>query len=605
MSHEEKIQVVPYDAENSKMVKRIGFREVEKDTPPDVKKQKSMDTVQSGGSLGGEGGKLVDDSLLRKVTFLTSVIIAVASNVGLMVLLIVLRSEEGFHIHFHELEIPLEQITPILLVSTMMVVYATTYMGFTDSIAVLSGRLLVRPQGYPISIIGYVQSSFWEKWMFQSKLPHGRTHSRFIGRIQIIYLFQVSFIVLLIPAALEINSSWRNIEDGTKSCLVYHQRGPQSDRGWPTVHVSMGQAANLFGNTLGVLRSQQAVENTTFVVGPQIISSGNTMLVGDGFTMKISTQCSCVPSLQEIHVVGIPQADIRAFVNATQSLGLAMGLVHGLYYVNNRLLIQTVLSQTQVCGERKRNPVIPICTTVFSDLKHAQIRVDYQHDGFSSTSIAQKVTVEREESAADMAWFFQGFQWFFGDRITAIEVPQGRNMINPLLWWATSTEQDISPSLIEEGLETMFAIQSKTVMQRTFLTKGTSCRQIVTLLDEVTSRLTPTGAWILTSFCIGQGAVQLICICIGIAWILEKEVSFPAVELVKYPSAIMGYLQSNNLLPRIEELGGNHEEGTFWPRMDITLRLAECISTIDDPERGKLVLDKPKLVSAISRTKIF
>lgn len=52
-------------------------------------------------------------------------------------------------------------------------------------------------------------------------------------------------------------------------------------------------------------------------------------------------------------------------------------------------------------------------------------------------------------------------------------------------------------------------------------------------------------------------------------------------------------------------MSSNIDQALMWPRLDLVLRIGESVLTSEDPERGILVLEKPKMVTALSFEKTY
>jgi hypothetical protein len=573
-------------------------------------RMKSSDSFHSNGSTGESRGRPLLESFPSKLWFMRTGILAIVLNLLLLVFGIILVSEEGFVIHFHEMEFPMEQIAPVLLVTLMLVIHTMTYRGFTDSLAVYFGIRLSQPTGFTLAVVGMVQSPFWVKLTLAHRIKGTQGAKGILARISLAYLLHSCLLMIPVFSVLEMYSRTREVDQGTLACVVYHQNGKQMDRGWPTSQIAMGTGEYLFGKSVGRLRSQEAVQNTLFLSPPQLIDvcEDGTTIMGAGFTAQIDTECMCAgsptPVVLEAH--GIPSRDASHFSAAHASLDLNVGMVNGIYWVNKTIEIYTLLTSTNLCGGYPGNLHVPVCTTKIHQLKHAQVQIRYMTDGSSASMAPNHAQVLETQGPADIEWLYNGFVWLHGGIVSTTLLPSlVPNSVNPLLWWTTPNTMVVSPSLVEAGIETTFAILSKAAIQRSFLTQGKLCHQSILLLDELVAFLTPLGFRITMTFFIGQCIMHLVSLGFFSLWFFQKEPVLPGIHCCHLPSHLFSFLQSPLLLARVNELSATMEDAYFWPRFDLTIRVGESISTLEDPEFGQIVADKPKMVGSLSPTKLY
>jgi hypothetical protein len=591
----------------------IGFldEDLDPDHEPDTpdatfaKKQalKSTDSFHSSGSNHESRKRPIIETWSAKLYFMRRGILALFLNLLLLVFALVLVSEEGFVVHFHEMEMPLEQVTPVLMVSLMILVHLLTYQGFTDSLAVYFGIRLSQPQGYTFAAVGMVQSSFWSKLTFANHVTPGKGAKGLFTKISLGYLLHSFLLFIPVFSVLEMGSRTREIDEGTLSCAVYHQNGKQMDRGWPTSQIAMGTAEYLFGTSIGRLRSQESVPHTLFVSPPQLLDvcEDGTTIMGPGFTAQIDTECVCAGSPFVLAENGIPSQDASQYVDAYTSIGLHAGMINGIYWNNQSIEIYTLLTRTHLCGDGP----IPLCTTKIHSLYHADIQVRYMTDGSSASLAPQRAHVLKVQGKAQLEWLYRGLVWLHGGNITTTLLPSTTpNSVNSLLWWTTPNTMVVSPSLVEAGIETTFAILSKAAIQRSFLTQGKLCQQRIVLMDELVASLTPKGFLITLLFVLGQCGMQCVAMYWTGMWFFQKELSLAGIQCCHCPWYLSSFLCAPILSVRVQELSATLDDA-FWSRLDVTVRVGESISTLEDPDFGIIVADKPKLVGSLSPTKLY
>lgn len=170
------------------------------------------------------------------------------------------------------------------------------------------------------------------------------------------------------------------------------------DRGWPAIETTMGAAEFVFGSSLGVLRSEQNVDNTTFVFGPQLIDNcdDSTTITGNGYVTTISTQCVCASSSSNtsLSAAGVDSSIMAQFQSQVAALGSIPGMALSFAQVSNTsITITHALTGTAVCGGGNSlitDPPLPVCYTILSDHRGAVATMQYMTDG-TPASIAPKV----------------------------------------------------------------------------------------------------------------------------------------------------------------------------------------------------------------------
>jgi hypothetical protein len=105
---------------------------------------------------------------------------------------------------------------------------------------------------------------------------------------------------------------------------------------------------------------------------------------------------------------------------------------------------------------------------------------------------------------------------------------------------------------------------------------------------------------------ISQLIINAIIFAAYVPWWLHKYPMMPAVEVSRDNIIFSLYAAKNGITyNRMKSMSSNMEAGLMWPRLDIILRVGESVQTKDDPERGVIVLDKPKLVTVLNYDKKY
>mgnify|MGYP001032240324 CR=1 FL=1 len=174
------------------------------------------------------------------------------------------------------------------------------------------------------------------------------------------------------------------------------------------------------------------------------------------------------------------------------------------------------------------------------------------------------------------------------------------------MWFTSTNTRDAGLGLIEPGMEAAMALVVRGSIQRSYSTVGSSCVQRIYDEMEVTLRMASYGytcglIWVIVQFLL-NGLIFLF----YVPWWLQKYPILPAIEAAQQ-SIIFSLLAAKNVptMSKIKTMSSNLEVGLTWPRLDMILRIGESVQSIDDPERGVIVMDKPKIVVPLSYDKIY
>jgi hypothetical protein len=569
--------------------------------------EKSFDSFNSGGSGPNSSGKPLVENISSKFLFFRSAVLAFFLNALLFVYAIVLVSPQGFLIKIPMIQ--LDEVAPVMLVTLMFVIHISTYHAFNDALSVYFAMLLTHPKGFPVSVTGLMQSSFLQKLFYSAQISVRSKAKRVLSRASLAYLIHVCFLITPILAVLEMRTTVRETDGGTLSCIEYHQKGRQHDRGWPTFQLEMGVGEYVFGTSIGILRSQEDVPFTTFIMPPQLTDTCNdgTTISGNGFIAHISTSCNCAgsPNATDLMYSGIPAADAQTFQELFSSLGFSKGMVNGIYQDRDTMTIHSLIANSNVCGGGMSTPV-PVCSTNITGLSHALIKMVYMTDGTPASIAAKHATILETRSLANMTWLFRGYEFAMGSRIAALEMPAlFPSTVNSLLWWTTQSTLQISASLLEAGIETTVSLLNKAVIQRAFGTEGKLCPQTVVIPDERVARTTGDGLRYILVFALAQTVAHLFCGVIFLIWVFHKRPIVPAIRFVKERSYFAIFSSGLAFNSCLSDLTATFEEGHFWPKFEMTMRVGESIHTLDDPDYGTIVIDRPKMVGDLSFTKLY
>ncbi|KAJ3267873.1 hypothetical protein HDV01_003868 [Terramyces sp. JEL0728] len=358
------------------------------------------------------------------------------------------------------------------------------------------------------------------------------------------------------------------------------------------------------------MRSENKVDNTTFVIAPQLVDTADdgTTIVGDGFVSTIATSCNCIPTGNSSYLV---DANITGNIATNMSQQLlefdsTPGMVNYVYMESSTVKITTLLSGTNVCGSTSPTQVsYPICSTSISDHFHASISTTFMTDG-SPASIAPKfVEILSVGQPANITWLFAAFKNIFGgDAESATDLPQTyRGTINPLLWWTSPNMEVVNAALLEAGMETMFSILGRAGAQRSFTHTSAKCEQSVINSAYVVLKISKTGFQLGLLFFISQLVMILISITGTIPWIRSKYPISPGIRLAHDHTFFT--VMVNNTIVSLFGINSTMDTPLVWSRFDFGVRIGEEHQTRDDPDLGHMIMDKPKFVATFTKGKAY
>ena len=166
--------------------------------------------------------------------------------------------------------------------------------------------------------------------------------------------------------------------------------------------------------------------------------------------------------------------------------------------------------------------------------------------------------------------------------------------------------QDASLGKLEPGMETAIALMMRAAIQRSYVVRGGFCTQNIE--DPTTVTLTIGGygfvlglLWVIFQLC-----VNVLAFVAYIPWLMNPYPILPAIQAAQDP-IIFSLLSSKNAVTssKMRGMSSNIDGALMWPKMDIILRVGESVLTAEDPERGVVLLDKPKMVTDMSYDKTY
>ena len=175
-----------------------------------------------------------------------------------------------------------------------------------------------------------------------------------------------------------------------------------------------------------------------------------------------------------------------------------------------------------------------------------------------------------------------------------------------MLWLMTKNMQAVSSGLLETGMEVTVMYILRAAMQRSYTIYGGVCQETITDPGSVTLFLSDEGfatGFIWVAF---QLIVNLVSFAAYVPWMISEFPMLPAI-LIANDNLLFSFLAAKNFImsSRIKSMGSNLESALIWPRLDVVLRVGESALSAEDPERGVIVLDKPRMVTNLSYVKAY
>ncbi|KAI8914363.1 hypothetical protein EDD86DRAFT_199167 [Gorgonomyces haynaldii] len=563
-------------------------------------------------SIAGEAGKEVIETWVIRILHLDTLFIALAFNAVLVYLVVQLSGESGLVIGFGRSIF--KYASPVLMQVYMKLCHERMTNALNDGMAHYIGYLISKKKGYSIAAAGFIQSDLFKKISFAARLSFRSPCRKMLYQLSWVWMGHMAIVILTVFASVGMHTEDLRSRVGTRSCLIYTENGSPTDRGFPTLQVEMGVAEYVFGTSLGLLSSEQAIPYSTHVLPPQLIDTltDGTEIVGNGFLTDIKSDCVCstTSSAADLVVAGASNSIVQSLITQINSLqgdaGLATSISQDLQTGN--ITVLTVMTKSGVCaGTNSSSPALPVCKVLISNHLNARVTAKYMTDGTPASVAINSVTIDEVHEAANMSWVLASLQNALGGDISAVRMPKSYpGAMNPMLWWATSNMQSINAAYLNSGLETTFAMILRVGMIRTLNTEAHLCPQTLIEQNAIIISLHETQAAITWVFVSSLMILWVFALILSLPFMFSQHPIKPAIRFVKDPIyfriMIAPVLESGLIKGGFQPL---MDSADMWPRMDIVLRLGESLATKDDPEQGQIVLGKPKIVTNLTKGKLY
>ena len=454
-------------------------------------------------------------------------------------------------------------------------------------------------KGVSMTVCGFAQTFSLFKLSFANELSLNSTVRKNLSRLA--YLWIIAELLKLlspIPATALIAQEVKT-DFGQTDCIELTQLDVPSDRKWPDVDVEAGVAELIFGNSIGILRSQisDPLEATTAIMAPQLVGAvddGDT-IVGAGFVTDIVTDCKCPTTtlkVTDLEEAGLPveiSADMKARADSLSDRYQATSMVNHVKRTAEGVSLFTILANTPLCGGRSMKSY-PVCKTTFSNHRHCTVEMRYMTDGTPASIAQENVKIREIGEPANIDWVYSAMVSILGNQTADYELASTvPGVVNPLMYWTTSDLLSINPSLFEYGLETTFTILLRAGMQRTFNHQGNKCTRNVVLPQDSSLTIQKYGLQTVQAMLSLQLIFTAIAIIAFLPWLLAESPIGPAVRAVHESIYFTALLADSNFSENIRNLC-NAPTFAIWQGLDTIVRVGEAVETVDE-DVGRYVIN--------------
>jgi hypothetical protein len=178
--------------------------------------------------------------------------------------------------------------------------------------------------------------------------------------------------------------------------------------------------------------------------------------------------------------------------------------------------------------------------------------------------------------------------------------------MNPLLWMTSENMQSVNNGLLLPGISSAMGLIIRASVQRSYTVLGGFCQQTVSDTTTVTLTIADYGFYVGLIWVIIQLFINILVFVAYIPWIFSHDPLLPGI-LICQEHVIFSLISCKNDITRtrVKAIPSNLEAALIWPRLDFILRIGESVLSVEDPERGLIALDKPRLVGPLNYSKVY
>ena len=177
-----------------------------------------------------------------------------------------------------------------------------------------------------------------------------------------------------------------------------------------------------------------------------------------------------------------------------------------------------------------------------------------------------------------------------------------------MLWMMTTNSRNISSDLqniIDPGMEYATALILRSSIQRSYIVTGGFCQENIVNDSTVTIFISSWAFAVGIFWVVVQLLILISFALMYIPWVLTEVPIFPGIQIAQDP-LVFAFIACKNVIPNGKLKSFQfHNTKAVWAKMDIVLRIGESVLSAEDPERGVIVLDKPKMVTEMSYEKTY
>jgi hypothetical protein len=478
-------------------------------------------------------------------------------NIVLLWILVSMISPEGFSLPsphwFHD---PF----PMYILVWILVSYLFTSAAMNNAAGVLIGYLLSRPSGFSLSSCYFERAPWYDKIRFASRLSVRSKAKKLISRLSLGWGIHVIVLVSSLLAPMSISIDDRREDGGYVACVEYSHAGLLVDRKWPTLETAMGVAEYAYGTSFGDLRTAHPELNyTTFLMSPQLTDTcGSTdEITGYGYSMNIRTHCKCSTSTQVTHLIaaGADPAIAARLQSEYIQLQDNPGFINHISIddASGSILITTLLSGTIVCGSRISGAdSAPVCKTSVFDFHQATTQMEYMTDGTPASIAAKIVELISVNGPANITQMGLAYQNILGGVFSTNILPGlTPGSVNSILWWATPNTLNLSPVLLESGLEVTFGLIARGAIQRSFSAFGGLCVRRIINPDAPMITISRSGYMAGLAFVVIQLLACVFAIGCYCLWLFSPVPIGPAIRIATDHSYFINLINRGTLGTKI------------------------------------------------------
>ncbi|KAK5666795.1 hypothetical protein BDV3_005941 [Batrachochytrium dendrobatidis] len=492
----------------------------------------------------------------------------------------------------------------VLLISNIL-----TLRALDDGVSAWFGARLTEKKGFSLCICGFFQALPFQKWSFANQLSLNSTCRSLFARISIIWILLEMMKWLTPISATAMSGESVKIDSGTVECISYLQAGSPVDRLLPNLQGEAGYAELVFGSAMGNLQSEKDVNETVFMMSPQIIGAVNDgdTIIGPGFVTSIHTSCLCsTKNSTQLQSLGLSSSAVTDLLSNSATLGFNVGFASNvdLSDSTSNIKVQMLFTGVNVCGGQNAT-LVPLCTSVISNHSNAVVVVEYMTDGTTASVAPRSVDVRSVGSPADMqTWLSAALVSILGGQSSSVSLaPTVPGVLNPLLWWTSPDLMAVDPSRIESGVETMIAILLRGGIQRTYTTRGSMCNRNVALVTKSIVKMAQYGISVALFILFVQLLFTLIAILAFIPWIMCSSPIGAGVRAIREPVYFTTLLNSSSVCQGFDQLC-NAQLHSIWQHLDVVVRIGEPIGSSSEVI-GRISMDRPKLITWMTNGKKY